>query len=100
MKIVYKERYDRFMDAVKLNLILWRRTEGHDLPEIAQKLGVSERTARRRIKYPETLTLGELFAWCELYGKAPTEMLRQAFSATEREDSAELSESSERLSHR
>ena len=48
----------------------------------AAKLETSERTARRRFKYTETITLGELFAFCELYDKDPAELLKQAASAS------------------
>lgn len=78
MEIREQERYDRFMDTIKLNLIVWKRAADYDYGDIAQKLGTSERTARRRIKYIETMTLGELFAVCELYDKNPAELLRQA----------------------
>ncbi len=86
MQIEETERYDRFMDTVKLHLILWRRSGRSDFPEIAEKLGISERTVRRRINSPETMTLGELFAWCELYGKDPTELLASAAQEARRNE--------------
>lgn len=76
--ILDQEQYDRFIDAVKLSLILWRRSGNGDFSEVSQKLGISERTVRRRYNDPGSLTLQEFFAWCELYGKEPTELLRQA----------------------
>lgn len=82
MQIKNEERYDRFMDTIKLNLLVWKRAARHDYGEIAAKLETSERTARRRFKYTETITLGELFAFCELYDKDPTELLKQAASAS------------------
>lgn len=85
MKIEHEERYDRFMDAVKLNFIMWRRSGRYDFSEISEKLDISERTARRRFNSPETLTLGELFAWCELYEKDPVELLQSAFAASNRD---------------
>lgn len=85
MKILHEERYDRFMDAVKLSFIMWRRSGKYDFSEISAKLGISERTVRRRFNAPETLTLGELFAWCELYEKDPVELLQRAFSEGKRE---------------
>jgi hypothetical protein len=81
MQINEQDRYDRFMDTVKLNLIVWKRNARHDYSEIAQKLETSDRTARRRFKYTDTMTLGELFAICELYGKDPVELLKQASAA-------------------
>ncbi len=78
MQINDQEQYDRFIDTIKLNLIVWKRSAKKDYSEIAQKLETSDRTARRRFKYPDTMTLGELFAVCELYGKDPAEVLRQA----------------------
>ena len=81
MQINEQERYDRFMDTIKLNLIVWKHNARHDYSEIARKLETSDRTARRRFKYTDTMTLGELFAICELYEKDPAELLKQA-SAT------------------
>ena len=92
MQIENTERYDRFMDAVKLSFLLWRRSGAKDITEIARKLGMSERTARRRFQSPETLTLGELFAWCELYGKDPMELLQTAFTEAGRGENAQKSE--------
>ena len=86
MQIEHQERYDRFMDAVKLSLILWRRSSDGDLSEIAEKLGISERTVRRRFHSPETLTLGELFAWCEVCGKDALELLQTALREADRSD--------------
>ena len=85
MQINDEERYDRFMDTVKLNLLVWKHAAKHDYSEIAAKLETFERTARRRFKYTDTITLGELFAFCELYGKDPTELLRQAAAAAARD---------------
>ncbi len=79
MKIEDRESYDKFVDAIKLNLIMWRRSGAKDFSEISQKLDISERTVRRRYNTPGTLTLEELYAWCELYGKDLSEVLRGAF---------------------
>ena len=76
MNIQHPARFDQFMDSIRLNLMLWRRAGRYDFNEVAEKLGTSERTARRRFKHPETMTLGELYAWCELYGKDPADVLR------------------------
>ncbi len=78
-KIDHLESYDRFVDAIKLNLIMWRRNGNQDLSDISKKLGISERTVRRRFNNPGTLTLEELYAWCELYDKDPCEVLQGAF---------------------
>lgn len=77
-RIEAQAQYEHFIDAIKLSLILWRRTGDGDFAEVARKLGISERTARRRYNMPGTLTLQEFFAWCELYGKEPAELLRNA----------------------
>lgn len=78
-------RYERFIDTIRLSLILWRRSGEGDLADVARKLGISERTARRRYKSPGTLTLEEFFAWCELYGKEPNELLRNALDKKDSE---------------
>lgn len=88
MQIENRERYDRFMDAVKLILILWRRSGNGDLSEIAAKLDISERTVRRRFHSPETLTLGELFVWCESCGKDLSELLLAACREADRQPDA------------
>ncbi len=75
MQIEHEERYDQFMDTVKLSLLMWRKAGKFDFAKIAEKLGSSERTVRRRFQSPETLTLEELYAWCELYDKDPVELL-------------------------
>ncbi len=80
MKIDHREKYDRFIDAIRLNLIVWREMGGKGFDDICRKLGISERTARRRYRHPESLTLAEFYAWCELYGKDPCEMLVKAFA--------------------
>lgn len=85
MKIEDRESYDRFVDAIKLNLIMWRRSGAKDFSEISEKLDISERTVRRRYNTPGTLTLEELYAWCELYGKDPSEVLRGAFHDAKRD---------------
>ncbi len=85
MKIEDRESYDRFVDAIKLNLIMWRRSGAKDFSEISEKLDISERTVRRRYNTPGTLTLEELYAWCELYGKDPSEVLRGALLEAKRE---------------
>lgn len=86
MKIEHSEKYDRFMDAVRLSLLVWRDRGGRDFSQLCDKLDMSERTVRRRFQHPETLTLAELYAWCELYGKDPCELLLQAFEASKCED--------------
>lgn len=86
MKIEHPEKYDRFMDAVRLSLLVWRDRGGRDFSQLCDKLDMSERTVRRRFQHPETLTLAELYAWCELYGKDPCELLLQAFEASKREN--------------
>ncbi len=78
MQINNSQAFDRFLDAVRLQLIVWRETGNRDFDEIAEKLGISSRTARRRFRQPESLTLGELYAWCELYGKEASTLLAQA----------------------
>ncbi|MBQ8928448.1 MAG: hypothetical protein IJ055_09300 [Oscillospiraceae bacterium] len=83
MQIEHMQAYDRFLDAIRLQLIVWRETEHRDFEEIAEKLGISARTARRRFKHPETLTLGELYAWCELYGKDAAALLAAALSGAD-----------------
>ncbi|MBR7038449.1 MAG: hypothetical protein IKI21_04305 [Oscillospiraceae bacterium] len=85
MTINDTEKYDRFVDAVKLCLIRWRDGGIRDFAVIAKKLGISERTARRRFNTPGTLTLDELYAWCELYGKDPAAVLLQAFAEAGRD---------------
>ena len=77
------EQYDRFIDAVRLSLIVWRRSGNGDFSEVSRKLGISERTVRRRFNDPGTLTLQEFFAWCELYGKEPTGLLLNALTKKE-----------------
>jgi len=77
-KINHPEKFDKFIDDVKFNMILWREKNAPDFPEIAQKLGISERTARRRYKHPETLTLEEFYLWCELYEKEASQILLSA----------------------
>ena len=84
MQIEDPERFDSFMDTIKLNLIVWKRNVRNDYSEIAQKLETSERTARRRFKHIDTMTLGELFAVCEFYGKDAAELLRQAAEAAKK----------------
>ena len=79
----HPEQFDSFIDAIKLNLILWREKNALDFPEIAQKLDISERTARRRYKNPETMTLEEFYLWCELYGKDPCQILQSAVKHTD-----------------
>ena len=91
MQIHDQERYDRFMDTIKLSLILWRRSGNSDFSEIAEKLGISERTVRRRFQSPETLTLGELFAWCEISGKDALALLQTAFREADRTDQGDRS---------
>ncbi|MDE5563518.1 MAG: hypothetical protein K2I93_00040 [Oscillospiraceae bacterium] len=86
MKFEHPERHDRFIDTIKFHLILWRRNSGKDFGEISKKLGISERTARRRFNIPGTLTLDELYAWCELYDKDPCEVLYNAFSEAKKPD--------------
>ena len=81
-KIDHLESYDRFVDAIKLNLIMWRRNGNQDLSDISKKLAISERTVRRRFNTPGTLTLEELYAWCELYEKDPCEVLQGAFETS------------------
>ena len=88
-KINHPEQYDRFIDAVKLCLIMWRRNGASDFREIADKLGISERTARRRYNMPGTLTLQEFFAWCELYGKESSEQLLLALTEVKKVQSDE-----------
>lgn len=78
MQIEDENAFRRFMDTIKVNLLMWRRGGEVSLEEISEKLGVSVRTVRRRCNSPEHMTLGEYFAWCELYGKDPAELLRQA----------------------
>ncbi len=78
MKIENMESYEKFIDTIRLNLIVWREMEGKGFPELCEKMEISERTVRRRYRNPETLTLEELFAWCELYGKNPFDVIRQA----------------------
>lgn len=78
MKIENKEGYEKFIDAIRLNLIVWREMGGKGFPELCEKMEVSERTVRRRYRNPETLTLEEFFAWCELYEKDPSDVIRQA----------------------
>ncbi len=84
MKIDNQERFDRFIDAIRLNLIVWRDKGGIGFAELCNKLEISERTLRRRYRSPETLTLEELYAWCELYGKDPCEVLLKAFEASKK----------------
>ncbi len=84
MKIDDQERFDRFIDAIRLHLIVWRETGGSGFAELCDKLEISERTVRRRYRSPETLTLEELYAWCELYGKDPCEVLLRAFEAAKK----------------
>lgn len=78
MKIENVKGYEKFIDAIRLNLIVWREMSGKGFPELCEKMEVSERTVRRRYRNPETLTLEEFFAWCELYEKNPIDVLRQA----------------------
>ncbi len=78
----HPEHYDSFIDAVKINLIRWRKKSEPDFPEIAEKLGISERTARRRYRSPETLTLQEFYLWCELYKKDPYKILESALHSS------------------
>ncbi len=89
MKIVHQENYDKFIDAIRLNLIVWREMGGKGFDEVCEKLGISERTVRRRYRCPETLTLEELYAWCELYDKDPCEVLMKAFEAAGKPETTE-----------
>lgn len=84
MKIQNQEGYDKFIDAIRLNLIVWREMGGKGFTELCEKLEISERTVRRRYRNPETLTLEELFAWCELYDKNPIDVLSQAFESSKK----------------
>ncbi len=86
MKFEHPERHDRFIDTIKLQLILWRKNSGKNFDEISEKLDISERTARRRFNIPGTLTLDELYAWCELYDKDPCEVLYTAFSEAKKHE--------------
>ena len=86
MQIENEAEFRRFIDTIKVNLLVWRRTGDLSLEDIAEKFGTSVRTVRRRSNSPETMTLGELFAWCELYGKDPEELLKQASRATKHEE--------------
>ncbi len=86
MQIENQTEFRRFIDTIKINLLVWRRTGDLSLEEIAEKLGTSVRTVRRRSNSPETMTLEELFAWCELYGKDPEALLIQASHAVKREE--------------
>lgn len=88
-KISHPEQYDCFIDAIKLSLIMWRRNGTSDFKKIADKLNISERTARRRYHMPGTLTLQEFFAWCELYGKDPSEQLLLALTKAKKAQSGE-----------
>lgn len=85
MQIEQLAQYDRFMDAIRLQLIVWREQQGGSFDTLCEKLDMSERTVRRRFRHPETLTLEEFFAWCELYGKDPAEILADAFRAAKTE---------------
>ncbi len=84
MKIEHRDNYDRFIDAIRLNLIVWREMGGKGFAEVCEKLEMSERTVRRRYRSPESLTLEEFYAWCELYGKDPCEVLLKAFEAAQK----------------
>ena len=92
MQIRHPQQYDRFMDTIKLTLILWRQQGTADFAQIAEKLGISERTARRRFQSPETLTLAELYAWCELCGKDPGELVQRAFREAGKEKTTDTTE--------
>ena len=78
MHVNQEEHYIRFMDTIKLTLLLWRDTNRKEMSALAKKLCISERTLHRRFREPQTITLDELYAWCEFYGKDPAELLRSA----------------------
>lgn len=80
MHVNQEEHYIRFMDTIKLTLLLWRDTNRKEMSALAKKLCISERTLHRRFREPQTITLDELYAWCEFYGKDPAELLRSAIN--------------------
>lgn len=84
MNIECPEQYDRFMDSIRLALLVWRDRGGRDFSRLCDKLEMSERTVRRRFRNPETMTLAELYAWCELHGEDACDVLVRALQSSKR----------------
>ncbi|MCR5718485.1 MAG: helix-turn-helix transcriptional regulator [Oscillospiraceae bacterium] len=87
MKTDRPEHYDCFLDSVRLHMMLWRRETKLDNAHLAEKMGISERTVRQRFRHPDTMTLAELYGFCELFGKEPSEALH--FIASEAKNDSE-----------